>query len=392
MRSKPPNQQRLPKPPLTPRPRSRSNCAAPLRIFRAQRCAPSTILHGVLSPAETRLLDALNQKGFDRASATVTAVMASRGITRPKDELVDILRQEPGLENREATQNAVDNLLGREWLRSEVSYKLLVVREAPDLKAKITALLGSAEAVEALSSASVSAAPWLTILGPMTDEHVYQTFLDSIKTAQKEIRLPMLATTPSLTAAPLLKERAKVGVKIRILLGSEDVVAKCRGDANRSTARDAIKGWTEHCRADRNMELRLFTRERDAMIASCMSVDGKTTRWDIYDVKKQRSLQGVMLEVQTPVGLEINLARAFEERFDDAWAHGRPLGRLRIAWWHIRRRWEFVATGIAILLLWVTSGVPLAATFLIGIASALGAAGIIREAERHGRLSGWRDV
>ncbi len=233
----------------------------------------------MLSLAESHLIDALTQKGMDRASATVATVIVSRGIARPKEELVDILRQEPSLEHRGVTQTAVENLLGRGWLISEKSYDLLLVREAPDLKEKIADQLGNAEALAPLSAASISGAPWLKILGPMTDGLIYQTYLDAIRTAQREIRLPMLATTPELSSVPLLKDRAQLGVKVRILLGSEDVVAKVRGESNRQTARDAIKGWSEHCRHFRNMRLRIFTRERDAQISTCTSIDGTVLRW-----------------------------------------------------------------------------------------------------------------
>jgi len=269
---------------------------------------------------------------------------------------------------------------------------LKIVREAPDLKAKIVEQVGDVGALDSLTQASIAAAPWLKILGPMTDGLVYQTFLDRIRTAQREIRLPMLATTPTLSAVPLLKRRAELGVKVRILLGSEDLVAKCRGESNRKTAREAIEGWSQHCRSSRNMELRIATRERDAIIDTCTSIDGNILRWDFYDVMKQRSLQGVMLELQAPSGLNINLIQAFDERFDDAWAHSKPLGRMSILWWHLRRRWEFVLAAVALFLIWPTSSVALAVTLLVGIASALVAAGIIREAERYGYLRGWRDV
>jgi len=346
----------------------------------------------MLSPAESQLIDALAQKGLDRPSATVATVIVSRGIARPKEELVDILRQEPALENRGVTQNAVENLLGRGWLISEKSYDLLLVREAPDLKEKIAYQLGNAEALAPLSAASVSAARWLKILGPMTDGLIYQTYLDAIRTAQREIRLPMLATTPELSSVPLLKDRAQLGVKVRILLGSEDVVAKVRGESNRQTARDAIKGWSEHCRNSPNMQLRVFTRERDAMISTCTSIDGTVLRWDLYDVMKQRSLQGVMLEVKAPEGQNINLVQAFDERFDDAWEHSKPIDRKGALWWHLRRRWEFESAALAMILILPTSRIALAVALLIGVASGLAANGIIREAERHGRLRGWRDV
>ncbi len=107
---------------------------------------------------------------------------------------------------------------------------------------------------------------------------------------------------------------------------------------------------------------------------------------------KQRSLQGVMLEVRAPEGQNINLVQAFDERFDDAWEHSRPINLKGILWWHLRRRWEFVSAALAMILILPASQIAIAVALLIGIASGLVANGIIREAERHGRLRGWRDV
>jgi hypothetical protein len=89
------------------------------------------------------------------------------------------------------------------------------------------------------------------------------------------------------------------------------------------------------------MEIRIASDSDDMNLASCMLVDGRILRLDIYDHTRQRSLEGVMVHVETPAGMELNIIGLFKARFEDAWSGASPSGFPKRLLWYLRKGWQW---------------------------------------------------
>ncbi len=325
-----------------------------------------------LTHEELDISSKLTRTGIPNHVATLAVILVTREYARPEPELVDIIRQYPNLENRPVAEEAVAELRRRGWLVESKSYDQYLTHQAPDLRDKLAASVNDPELPAQLLKLRATLEPNVTVIGPMVESAVYESYLELLRSAQSEICLPMLATSSRLSSVPILQERARQGVKVRILLGSERVVARIRGGAIRGVARDAITGWRNNAYDIPQMEVKVSHNVDDMSIATCMSIDGRTLRFDIYDPAKQRSLQGVMIEVKCPVGLQLNLVSVFQRLFDDAWDRAEPFHPLGRIWWWLSRGWQWfgflIFTLLAFLpadLVWSGIFASAAATFLV---------------------------
>jgi hypothetical protein len=178
----------------------------------------------------------------------------------------------------------------------------------------------------------------------------------------------MLATTPHLASVPILLERAQRGVKVKIILAAPHIVSQLRGETMQETAKEAILGWTAHAANCPNMEVRVTQTLADTYLATCMLVDGRHLRFDVYDPHRQRSLQGEMIEIQSPDGLDFNMIRMFRSQFEEAWLRAMPLNCLPYSWWLLKRNWNWWMGLIFMVAAFATSNVVLIGIF--GSASA----------------------
>jgi len=182
----------------------------------------------------------------------------------------------------------------------------------------------------------------------------------------------MLATSPKLYVVSTLQDRARQGVNVRILLASPKVAEKFRGATIMPISQEAISGWIQNAKGYPKMEIRIAHLPEDMMFATSWLADGKLLRIDIYDPSKQRSLEGVMIEVESPYGLQLNLVDIFQARFNEAWERAEPTNILaKLKWWLARgwQWWAFLASIIIAGLmiknpLWSGLAVSVAATFL----------------------------
>ena len=145
---------------------------------------------------ELRIAKTLELSGLERCAAILAVVMVTRAHARPEAELVEIIRQYPGLESPEDAKRAVDKLKSRGWLISTTSYGSQLTQQAPDLRAQIGKEIGDPLIADHLLGMRASLEPFVSVVGPMSDERVYATFMDLMRNAQQEICLPMLATQP----------------------------------------------------------------------------------------------------------------------------------------------------------------------------------------------------
>ena len=288
----------------------------------------------ILEREENSLITRLTSTGLSRGAATLAVVMATRQHARPERELLDIVQQYPGLENSVVAESALRELRTLGWVINQESESLLLTLQAPDLREHIGGRLKDPKAPDELAELRANLDPNAArVLGPMTDGHVYSTYLDLLRSAQNEICLPMLVTSSRLASVDILRERAQAGVRVKILVGAPNIVASIRGETMRARAKERIREWSRNFDGLPSVEVRISHKVEDMWLGSCMAIDRRIVRLDVYDPDKQRSLQGIMLELANPQGLDLNLVRIFVELFEAAWRRAQPTTRFsRIAW------------------------------------------------------------
>ena len=299
---------------------------------------------------ELDIVNALQKTGLTLPQATLTVVMAVREHARPVPELVDIVRQYQNLETPQLAAQAIRELEKMNWLVESDSYGVRLLHIAPDLRDKIAARLNDPELSRRLSEMRSYLLPNMTIAGAMNDVSVYQTYLDIIRGAQEEICLPMLATSPNLTSVPLLQERASKGVKVRILLGSPKLTGKLRGATMVGASNDAVHGWIRNAENHPKMHVRVSDSAEAMQIASCMLVDSRLLRFDVYDPWNQRSLEGIMVEIKSPPTLDLNIIRIFRSHFELGWRDAKFPSAFGTMYSYLRRWWQWYFFGIFTLL------------------------------------------
>lgn len=275
------------------------------------------------------------------AAATLAVVLITREYARPELELVDMVRQYPGLDEPGAAERAIAELRSLGWLDNSESYGRYFIHQAPDLRDKLAVAVGDATISDRLLALRSTLEHHVRIVGPMKERRVFETYLELLGTAQQEICLPMLATSPRIDSVPIIQARARIGVRVRILLGSPEIVARLRGEPMAALARDAIDGWKRHASNIPSMEVRISDRVEDMLISTSMIIDGRLLRTDVYDPMRQRSLEGVMIEVESSTAYKLNLVSLVQQYFDDAWDRARPTGRFAKAGRLIIRGWQW---------------------------------------------------
>jgi hypothetical protein len=268
------------------------------------------------------------------------------------------------------------------WLVEIQSYGKYLVQQAPDLRDKIAEKLGEPNVAERLLVFRRTLESTVRRLGSMNDRSVYESYLGLLQQAQREIILPMLATSPKLSSVPILQERARKGVRILALLGSPKVAARLRGETTARMAREAISGWKENARGISNFKVRVSHRVEDSYIASWMLIDGKILRIDIYDAIRQRSLEGFMVEVMSSDGQDLNIVRVFSEYFRRAWSRAQPVQGLGRIWWWTKRAWQWLACLIFLALTYAFRS-----TFWVGVFGSAAATFMI-----NGLVSSWSSI
>ncbi|GAB3725823.1 hypothetical protein GCM10027598_43950 [Amycolatopsis oliviviridis] len=347
---------------------------------------------GTLDRSELRIAQDLQQTGLTRSSAMLAVVMATREYDRPEKDLAEIVRQYPGLESITEARLAIRDLLHREWLTQAVIHGTTMTGRVPHLAYLIAAHLGDQGVADRLLAIRVTLEPYIKILGPMENSSVFHSYLDLLRSAQGEICLPMLVTPPYEETVRALHERAEAGVKVRILLAAPTLAAKWRNETMRSIYNERITAWIREFHNSPTVEIRLSRTPEDMELATCFSVDGEIVRFDIYDPYRQRSLEGVMIEVASPQGMLPNFVRIFRRLFEEAWSnsvHVSPLARFL---WLLRKQWKTWLAILFLVLAFIPAPVPHWSEILIGISCGIVAPLLIEEIPRMTRtIRKWRN-
>jgi hypothetical protein len=343
-----------------------------------------------LRRTEQEIADSLTRTGLSAPVSVLAVVMATRAHARPEDEVVEIIRQYPRLEDVNIARQAVRDLLRLGWLESSESYEMEFTHQAADLREKIEARTGIPGTAERLYQMTLLESP-VKIVGAMTDQVVYSSFLDILGRAQNRIRLPMLATTPYPQTVRILRERAEAGVGIQLLLGSPGLVANWRGEKMRTIAAERLANWQRQFARYPNVEVRISRHADDMRIATCVGVDDTFVRLDVYDPVTQRSLQGVMIEIESSEGMKLNLVQIFFDLFDAAWRRALAPGRLASTRWFLRRFWKLELGAIVTAFAFIPIGLAGWTAVLVGLGTGIMAPSLIDEIPRiRWALREWR--
>lgn len=327
-----------------------------------------------LTREEQVVVQELQNSGMSASVATLAIVMVTRGHTRPERELADIVGQYPNLEGDGIAEHAIMELRRRGWLVTIEVRGLHLVDKAADIQDKIKQCMHDPLILDKLlQTISNPLLPHIRILGEMTSSDTYVSYVHLLQTAHREVCLPMLATSPHLSVVSTLQERARQGVHIRILLGSPDVAERLRGATIAKKSHESIDGWIRNARGIPRMEVRIAHSVEDMLLATSWTLDGHLLRFDIYDPSKQRSLEGVMIEVETYAGLNLNIVQLFQAHFNAAWKRAEPTHFWGKIQWRFGRGWQwwaFIAfTIIAFIVnknpIWSGIAISVAATFFV---------------------------
>ncbi|MET8845750.1 hypothetical protein [Amycolatopsis sp. NPDC004625] len=339
-----------------------------------------------LDRSEIHLAQQLHQEGLSRPASILAIVMATRGYSRSENDLVEIVRQYPGLETVVDARKAIQELRDLNWLAPrEVFGKTLTV-QAPALRASIANRLGQPDVEDHLSRLRVDLAAYVKVVGSMPENAVFQSYLRLLESAQNEICLPMLVTAPYDDTVEVLRNRARAGVQVKILLAEPALAARIRSANVRSISAERIREWQRSFRDCPHAAVRLCRTAEDMELATCFSVDGRTVRFDVYDPYGQQSLEGVMLEVASPQGLTPNFVRLFVRLFDDAWSRSVSVSPLARAAQFLLRSWKLWFTIVALALAFLPVGIPHWSEILIGVSCGIGAPLIVEEGPKVGRM------
>jgi hypothetical protein len=362
------------------------------RQFRVSSHRPGRrVTIQALNHRENQLIARLVTAGLTQSEAILAVVMTTRGYARPKGDLSQILAQYPVLDSDAVLQVALNRLLDRGWLRATVQDGTEpLVHQDPELRSLIAQLLDDPGVAEALRSIRSDTEPLVEVVGPMKDAHVYRSFIGILRAAQATIFLPMLATPPYTDVVDALVDRAKAGVRIRVLLAAPSLVETVRGSHMAQLAGERIREWVRLLDAFDSVEIRLYRRPAAMRYSSWLLVDGVKCRIDIYDPRHQRSLEGVMLEIVSPPGLDLNLVSLVTDGLEQAWATALPLGYWSRLVKHARFHWPAVTGAAALGIALFLEPAQAAQNYMFGVSSSLVATAIIRY--RHNIASGMRSL
>jgi len=173
----------------------------------------------------------------------------------------------------------------------------------------------------------------------------YSTWVKAIREAKHEVIVWTMASAyPDVVKA--VSACAARSVRVRVLIGERDAVAKVRGRQEGERALKAALAWRDLSRQYEDVEVRLAVSIQD--LAGCGSslIDRELLRFTVYDYRRESGSSGQMLSVTSRHGgHSINLISAYEALFEDSWSRSHPVkkshldvrGLLAVSLWRIKR-------------------------------------------------------
>jgi len=264
-------------------------------------------------------------------------VMATYNFARSKNDLKTMLSEYPGMDDYEQLEIIIEQALEKGYIKSksdngilihymdDESCLLAIKQYGKDIQDKILSCRNAFQESSCVINYGILAGGnppgGMDSLGK-----VYTTFIQTIKDAQKEILLPMINTQAHEVTIEALQQRAKKGVKIKILLAHYDKVAS----KLRNRKESSISDWVKAFEGVPNVSIRIYTNIDDAILASSVIIDRQIVRMCIFDHHKEKTSHGTLIECYKE-GVELNLFRILYDKFNDIWERAHPVNEKKIS-------------------------------------------------------------
>ncbi|MDF2588486.1 MAG: hypothetical protein K0S41_2327 [Anaerocolumna sp.] len=270
---------------------------------------------------EKDIIDKIISNDIEYDYAAVSVVLYLRDFVRPEIEIPSLLmRIIPSL-NEQSITRAIYWMKSNYLIKSEKrnGYNMLrVVDDFPSELEKLSSIKDlSIELIKIKESQELKA--FVRCLGKVGSENNYDTFLTALSSAQKNIKYPILNTSPYPALIDTLKKIAKNGVEIFLLMGSNDILSKIKGNIQKSY----LKEWKKEFKGIKNVKIRIFSDIDTVDLCTSVLIDDKVLRMVVYDPLTITSLEGTLLEIRNKMAQNINLIKWFNEKFSMAWDKGR---------------------------------------------------------------------
>lgn len=274
----------------------------------------------ILSNDQQLLIEKISQPqtGISREEATVSIYLYFNRLAKPVGELKSIIAAvHPRLLSRETVGECLQ-WMKEHGLANEIFDRKLnmhyieITAEFEDIMEEMTGIDGLADELKqayAKGTQKVCVKP-KGVVGRVREN--YTEMLEIMQHAEKRINYAVLTTEPYEDTVRVLRNAANKGVEVRILVANEKLAQAYKKIGSVENL------WKEEFRNNKNIHIRVFEDETVTELCSSVQVDN-ILRFDIYDPKRNRSLDGYLLEMRNGWKENINLIRWYEEKFDEAW-------------------------------------------------------------------------
>lgn len=263
-----------------------------------------------------------SELGVDETDARVLVAMLRYRLARPKDELIRVLQRFPNLEDAERTSQAVDRLLQLPALQEDKNGFLYLSE---------TAEIAAEPRFRKLIKDLYNVNPVVRVIGPPSNGSSYTGFLDLLSGSLKSVDLWISSASSYQSALDILSDRARSGVKVRVLLADPKLVASTRGISSSSVAHKTNASWRNAENLVPNLAVRRYTSSSGFAYSGSALIDQKILRINVFDHNSQRGMDGTLIEVHSQTITTNNLTELYIDEFDRAWARALPFGFWGIA-------------------------------------------------------------
>ncbi len=270
-----------------------------------------------ITPEQKKLIDRINQCGIKLERANVAIYLYFNRIIKPKDELAHILTHHD--QSLDTVCEAIDWMLEKDLAREVRSESLnancIKINDAlPDIMEKLTNCGGLAKDLRKKYDSSTPP----VIVDPKGTvgrrEGNYEEMISHIKMAKKSIKYAVLTTPPNpVTVKPLINAANK-GVTVQVLVACDKLTRSIKGK------RSTVAEWKREMHGIKNATVKVFSDPQGVELCSSIIIDNKTLRLDIYDYRRNRSLDGFLIEVSNRDGEHLNIIDWTIKKFDHIWS------------------------------------------------------------------------
>lgn len=250
---------------------------------------------------------------FTREVSAILVLMYARESCMVRESLTAFLSNYPYLNNRQCVSDSLNILLGKDYLVQQRDigtgfYKIkindnIIQMLKTSYGQNVSLLEQSREKLECIKT-----------FGKTNSNDNSSLFYKRMQQAQNEISIVYIATEPYISTVSVLKSiLTNVNVKIKLLVANDEICRRLRG------VNSPAQKWYEEFKEFKNFEIRVYNSIEGTQIATSTLVDQKVLRMTVFDIMKQRTADGYMLEIVNMMGYEMNLIQIYCEKFNKIW-------------------------------------------------------------------------